>query len=135
MRLEDVLDEILAVLAAADVGLNVPDDQGVRGGPPAPYVELPEITYGESGPGLDRIADYGLMIIFGPATNSQVFRLALAFASSGGEQSVKLMLEAHQWQTCGTVFVKSAEPSLETERGGNPAIAYTFHIDITGRPG
>lgn len=131
-----MLDELFGVLDAADIGLNVPGDgPGVRGGLPAPYVELPEITYGESGPGLDRLTDLSLMIIFGPADNANVFELALQHASSGGPKSIKVLLEQHAWTTCGTFFVKSAEPSIETERGNNPALAYTFHIDVTGRPG
>ncbi len=76
-----LMDEIFEVLATAGIGLNVPgesDRGGVRAGPPAPYVELPEVTYGEPGPGLDRIKDLGLTVIFGPANNVKVFRTALA---------------------------------------------------------
>lgn len=135
MRLDDFLDELFAVLEDADIGLNVPDGQGVHAGPPAPYVQLPEVMYGESGPGLDRIPDLGLTVIFGQASNSAVFKLALQYASSGGTTSLKVLLEQHAWTSCGTVFVRSAEPSTEIDRGGNPALAYTFHIDITGRPG
>lgn len=127
------LDEVFATLDAAAIGLNVPTDKGgVRAGPPAPYVELPEITYGEPGPGLDRITDLGITIVFGPANNVQVFRLALAYASPSGSKSVAAALQSHAWTSCGTVFVKSAEPSVETVQGSNPSIAYTFHLDITG---
>lgn len=136
MRLDVVFEEIFATLDAADIGLNVPSDgPGVRGGLPAPYAELPEITYGDGGRGLDRIEDLGLMIVFGPATNAATFKLALQHASSGGPKSVEVILQSHVWVSCGTLFVRRAVPSLETERGGNPALAYTFHIDITGRPG
>lgn len=133
MNLPDLMDEIFAVLDAADIGLNVPGDgPGVRGSVPAPYVELPEITYGEPGPGLDRISELGVTVVFGPANNATVFRTALDYASPSGAHSIRAALEAHTWTSCGTVYVRRAEPSLETVAGGNPAIAYTFHLDITG---
>jgi hypothetical protein len=135
MNLALLFDEIFTVLDAAAIGLNVPTDgHGVRGGPPAPYVELPMITYGEGGPGLDRITDCGLLVVFGPANNPIVFRLALEYASTTGTNSIKAALEAHHWTHCGTLFVRSAEPTMETVTGNNPAIAYTFHIDVTGAP-
>lgn len=133
MNLVAFYDEIFDTLAAADIGLNVPDDgPGVHASVPAPYVELPDISYQEPGPGLDRITDLGLTIIFGQANNREVFRTALAYASTSGPLSVPLALRAHAWVSVGTVFVRSAEPTLETIRGGNPLIAYTFHLDITG---
>lgn len=133
MNLASVMDEIFAVLEAADIGLNVPGDgPGVRGGIPAPYVELPDVTYGEPGPGLDRVPDLGLTVVFGPANNATVFRTALLYASPSGTQSIRAALMAHTWTSCGTLFVARAEPSLETVAGQNPAIAYTFHLDITG---
>lgn len=136
MRLDLIFDEIFSVLSGAGIGLNVPaDGPGVRGGIPAPYLELPEITYGEAGRGMDRLTDVGLVILVGRANNADSYRDALEYASSGGPKSVKILLEAHTWTTCGTVFVRSGEPSIETEQGGNPLLAYTFHIDITGRPG
>lgn len=133
MDLVAFFDEVFTALDAADIGLIVPSDKGgTRAGPPSPYVELPEITYGEPGPGLDRIKDLSITVIFGPANNAQIFRLALAYASPGGTKSIPAALRAHTWESCGTVFVKSAEPSIEDVQGRNPAIAYTFHLDITG---
>lgn len=133
MNLALVMDEIFATLEAANIGLNVPGDgPGVRGGVPAPYVELPEIKYGLPGPGLDRIEDLGLTVVFGPANNATVFRTALLYASPSGPESIRAVLMAHTWTSCGTLFVARAEPTLENVAGANPAIAYTFHLDITG---
>lgn len=133
MDLAAFFDEIFQVLDAAGIGLVVPvDGPGVHGDVPAPYTQLPDITYCEPGPGLHRIPDLGLMVVFGPANNATVFRLALEYASPAGAKSVRQALEAHTWVTVGTVFVKSAEPSTEILRGANPALAYTFHIDVTG---
>lgn len=133
MDLGALMDEIFATLDAAGIGLHVPGEgSGVRARPPSPYIELPEIIYGEPGPGLDRITDLGITVIFGPANNAKVFRTALAYASPGGALSIPAALRAHAWVSCGTVFVKSAEPSIETVQGSNPAIAYTFHLDVTG---
>jgi hypothetical protein len=133
MILADLYDEIFEVLDAADIGLNVPGDgPGTRSGPPAPYVELPDITYAAGGPGNHRIDDLGLMIIVGPANNRQTYRLALELASTTGTKSIPARLAAHTWVHCGTLFVARAEATLETVQGGNPAFAYTFHLQITG---
>lgn len=135
MNLPDLFDELFEVLDAAAIGLHVPTEKGgSRGRPPAPYVELPEITYGAAGPGLDRITDLGLTVVFGPANNPTVFRTALEYASTTGPKSVPAALMAHAWVSCHTLFVRSAEPSIESLQGGNPSIGYTFHIDITGAP-
>lgn len=136
MRLRAIFDEAFAVLAAADIGLTVPRNEvGVHTEPPSPYLSLPEVTYGEAGRGLDRLTDLALIVIVGPANNPETFDLALEFASSGGPKSIPVLLQEHTWTSCGTLFVRSAEPSIETERGNNPALAYTFHLDVTGRPG
>lgn len=135
MNLLAFIDEVFAVLDAADIGLNVPDDRGgVRAGPPSPYIELPNITYGDAGPGLDRIPDLGITVVFGPANNVKVFRLALEYASTTGDKSIRAALQGHTWESVGTVWVRSAEPAIEQMQGSNPSIAYTFHLDITGAP-
>lgn len=127
-----LMDELFTVLETAGIGLNVPDDRGgVRAGPPSPYMELPELVYGEPGPGLDRIPDLGCTVIFGPANNAKVFKTALAYASPAGDYSIPAALLAHEWVAAGTVWVTRAEPSIENVQGNNPSIAYTFHLDIT----
>ncbi len=133
LLLADVVDEIFTVLDAAAIGLHVPGEgSGVRARPPAPYVELPTIQYQQPGPGQHRIDDLGLTIIFGPANNATVFRKALEYASPSGPKSVRAALHAHDWTTCGTLFVTSAEPGVEIVQGQNPALSYTFKIQITG---
>lgn len=134
MNLADLLDEIWEVLEDVP-GLNVPDDgPGVRTVPPAPYLELPDVTYGEYGNGLDRIPDFGLTVVFGPAGNAAVFRTALEAASTTGTRSIPAALRAHDWTTCHTLRVGNAEPATVNERGANPAVAYVFHLDISGAP-
>jgi hypothetical protein len=134
MNLAAFYDEIFQVLeAATGLGLTVPGETGARAGQePSPYVELPDVEYQEPGPGLHRIPDLGLTIVFGPATNPAVFRTALAAASTSGAGSVWAALRAHTWTSVGTVFCRRAEPTTEIVRGSNPQIAYTFHLDITG---
>lgn len=132
LLLADLMDEILSVLDAANIGLVVPSKGGVRARPPAPYVELPTINYQQPGPGISRIPEFGLVVIFGPANNPEVFRTALEYASPGGPKSIRAALHAHDWVKCGTLFVTSAEPGIEVVQGQNPAISYTFKIDITG---
>jgi hypothetical protein len=135
MNLADFLDEIFLVLEDVP-GLHVPDDgPGVySGGYPAPHVELPEVSFGEYGAGLDRIPDLGLVIAFGPVNNPQVFRAALEHASTSGARSIPAALLAHEWESCHTVRVARAEPDIVEPRGGNPLLAYVFHLDISGAP-
>lgn len=135
MNLADLLDEVWAVLEDVP-GLHVSDDgPGVgAGGYPAPYIELPEIKYGDLGPGLDRIEDLGLTIAFGPATNASVFRSALEYASTSGARSITAALLAHHWVACHTLVPRWAEPTTLEPRGANPLLGYVFHLDITGAP-
>ena len=134
MNLADFLDEVWGVLAAVP-GLNVPSDgPGVHSGPPAPFVELPDVTYGEYGPGLDRIPDLGVTVVFGPANNAETFRLALEHASTRGVRSIPAVLAAHKWTSCHTVRVGRAEPTTVEIRERNTALAYVFHLDISGAP-
>lgn len=133
MNLVTFFDEIFDVLEAAGIGLTIPDDgPGVRASPPAPYVQLPTLAYQDPGPGLHRIPDLELSIVFGQANNTQVFRTALAYASPAGPLSVRAALHAHDWVSVGTVYVTGADPFLEALAAGNPLIAYTFHLDVTG---
>lgn len=132
MNLPDLLDEIFGVLEDVP-GLNVPETPGVQARMPSPSVELPEVVYGEHGPGLDRISDLVLMIIFGQPNNAQVFRSALEYASTSGARSIRAALQAHAWEACSTLYVARAEPIVDTFNG-HPGLAYAFHIQITGRP-
>jgi hypothetical protein len=94
---------------------------------------LPTIMYQEPGPGLQRIEDLVLTVVFGPANNPKVFRTALEYAStSGTSRSLWAAIRAHTWTTVGTLFVRSAEPNTDSLRDSNPQVAYDFHIDITG---
>jgi len=134
MNLADVLDEIWVVLEDVP-GLHVPDDgPGVHASAPAPFVELPEVSYGDLGAGLDRIEDLGLTVVFGPANNAQTFRTALEFASTSGARSIPAALLGHQWASCHTLVPRRAEPTIVEPRGSNPQLAYVFHLDITGAP-
>lgn len=133
MNLNTFLDEIFTVLGAADIGLTIPDETGARAGePPAPYVMLPAINYQEPGPGLHRIEDLVLTVVFGPANNPKVFRTALEYASTSGANSLWAAVRGHTWTSVGTVFIRRAEPNIDSLRDSNPQVAYDFHIDITG---
>ncbi len=133
MNLNDFFDEMFGVLDAAAIGLTIPDETGARAGePPAPYVMLPSINYQEPGPGLHRIEDLVVTVVFGPANNPKVFRTALEYASTTGAKSLWAAVRTHTWTSVGTLFIRSAEPNLESLRDSNPQVAYDFHIDITG---
>ncbi len=133
MRLDLVVEEVYGVFATVD-GINVaPDGAGVLATPPAPYVELPELVFGEYGAGLDRLTMM-VTVVFGPANNTQTFTKALQYASSSGPLSIRAALRAHSWSTCSTLFVRRAEPTITESRASNPELGYTFHLDISGRP-
>ena len=135
MILPDLLDEIWGVLEGIP-GLNVSDDGpgSGSGATPAPALELPDITYGQYGPGLDSIPELGLVVVFGPANNERVYREALEAASTSGARSVPAALAAHDWTSCHTLRVARAEPMTIERRAGSLALAYTFVLEITGAP-
>lgn len=135
MILTDLLDEIWGVLEDIP-GLNVSDDGpgSGSGAMPAPHLELPEITYGQYGPGLDSIPDLALIVVFGPANSERVYREALEAASTTGARSIPLALAGHDWTACHTLRVAMAIPTTIEQRGGNLALAYEFHLHITGAP-
>ena len=133
MNLADVLDELWVVLGEDVPGIHVTGEgPGVHAGPPSPYVELPDVVYGDLGAGLDRIADLALTIVFGPANNVNVYRMALEYASTSGPKSIPAALLAHEWVACHTLRPGRAEPATVEGRGSNPQLAYIFHLDITG---
>lgn len=130
MRLDEVLDELWVCLETV-AGLNVADDgPGVHARPPAPATELPAVTYGAYGAGLDKVT-LGLLVAFGQPNNAQTFRDALEFASTSGPRSIPAALLAYEWTTCHTVRCDNAEPVLDTING-HPMVAYQFIITITG---
>lgn len=131
MNLAALADELFAVLEGVP-GLNVPTPGVGNVSPPAPYVELPEVVYGEHGAGLDGISDLGLTVFFGPANNPRVFRDALTYASTTGDRSIPAALLAHRWTSCHTLRPGRAEPVIDTAAGSNPMLGYTFHLEITG---
>jgi hypothetical protein len=133
VRLDLFFDELFTVLDAADIGLTVPNDgPGVRATPPAPYVMLPAIDYQSPGPGLHAVEDLVVTVVFGPANNAEVFRTALRYASTSGDRSLWAAIRGHTWTNVGTLFIRRAEPNIDTVRDSNPQIAYDFHMHITG---
>jgi hypothetical protein len=135
MNLADLLDEIWEVLEGIP-GLNVSDDGpgSAAGGTPAPHLELPALVYGQYGSGLDAIPDLGLVVVFGPANNELVYRQALEAASTSGARSIPLALKNATFTACHTLRVAGADPLTIEQRGGNLALAYEFHLHITGAP-
>ena len=132
MRLDELMDELFTVLEDVP-GLNTVEAGVTRVSPPAPYIDLPNITYGSMGPGLDRIPDLELVVYFGQPTERGVFRDALEYASTSGPRSIPAALAAHEWTTCHTLRVGSAERTVDNVNG-HPALGYVFHLDITGAP-
>lgn len=126
-----ILDEILTCMTGIP-GLNVPDDTGkTLFAPPGPMISLPEITYGSDGAGIDRITDLQLTVFVGPTANPEVYRRALAYASTDGDLSVWAAVRAYDWTTLDTAYVTRAEPTVD-DPAGRSLLGYIFHIDITG---
>jgi hypothetical protein len=131
VNLSDLLDEVFDVLAGVP-GLTAPGAGTVRITPPAPYAELPEVTYGAHGNGLDALA-LEIAVYFGQPTERGVFSTALEYASTSGAKSIPAALEAHSWAACDTLYVRSAAPAVDNV-SGHPLLGYVFTLDITGRP-
>lgn len=130
MRLDDFLDELWSVLGDVP-GLNV-DAAGAIGSAPAPYAELPEITYGQHGHGLNGVR-LRLVVWFGQPNNTEVYADALEYASDEGTRSIPAALSAHTWTTVHTCRAASATPVVDTINN-HPALAYEFLLDVTGAP-
>lgn len=128
MRLDDFSDELFEVLGDVP-GLNVPQPGDIAT-PPTPYIELPEVTYGQHGAGLNGVT-LTMLVAFGQPNNPEVFRDALEYASDEGTRSIPAALLAHQWTTVHTVRAESVRPVLDTVQG-HLQLAYEFTLQITG---
>lgn len=131
MNLSDLMDEVFAVLSGVD-GLNDSGPGVVRLTPPAPFAELPDITYGAHGNGLDALA-LEVAVYFGQPTERGVFARALEYASTSGAKSIPAALRAHPWTACDTLFCRRADRTIDVVTG-HPMLGYVFTLDITGRP-
>ncbi len=130
MDVELVMDELEQALRTIE-GLRV-CVVGEHPKPPAAYVSFPEtIVYDkEYGRGSDEINLQAVLII--GQTNARNTRRALAaYCDGNGNQSVKTVLEAFDYQTCDVVVVPSVEFDVVT-LARIDYMAALFSIQVTG---
>lgn len=132
MNVSDVLAELLT--AVAGTGIRVPPRWGDRpaGGPMA-LVDLPtKVIFDAGGRGFDRFPDVAVIVLGGSPTVPGSFREIAGYADGTGAKSVKQVLEAYPYTTCGAVRVAEATPDVVTVDGLDH-LAWIFHVDVTGR--
>lgn len=130
MDVELVMDELEQALGTIEgLRVMVVDQAPV---PPAAYVSYPEsIAYdNEYGRGSDTM-DLQAVLVIG-RTNARATRKALAaYCDGNGNQSVKTVLEAFDYQTCDVVTVPSVEFDV-VRVGAIDYMAALFAIKVTG---
>jgi hypothetical protein len=132
MNLDDVMDEVAAVLAQIS-GLRVhayPPDSLTD---PAGYVSYPQSvdfdqTYGR---GEDQFTDLPMVLVASRVTDRAARTTVSRWAAGSGAQSVKAHMEAHTWQSCDDLTVTSCEFDIETI-AGQPYLAAVFKATVVG---
>lgn len=130
MNLNDVADEIAAQLDTI-AGLRVFGYPPPSVTPPAGIVSYPEAvafdaTYGR---GMDRIADWPLMVVVGRATDRAAREGVYEYASGTGDNSVKAVIEGGTYTSLADVRVSHVEFDV-VSIGAVPYIAAIFHLEI-----
>ncbi len=132
MKLQDVMDEIGAVLRRLD-GVEVfaflPNDAPM----PAAMVGFPgEVTYDRAmGRGMDQI-QLPVVVLVGSMDEESTRNAVCEFIDGDGPRAVKAVLEQHEGETFGRLIVRSANVQ-PWPNGGVTAMAAIFVIDIYGR--
>lgn len=132
MNLNNVADELAAALDTI-AGLRVFGYPPPTVTPPAGIVSYPErvdfdATYGR---GMDRIADWPLMVVVGKATDRAARERIYEYASGTGANSVKAVIEAATYTSLADVRVASVEFDVVSIAAVN-YIAAIFHLEIAG---
>lgn len=127
-----IAEEIATVLRTID-GLDVDAYPPATITPPRGIVSYPEnimfdLTYGR---GMDRIPDWPVWVVVGRVNSKTARQRIMAYAASVGAVSFKVVLEAHDWQSCDELTVKSVGFDVITIAGVD-YIAAGFHLDIAG---
>ena len=135
MNLDDVAEEIRAALGTID-GLSTPEWGVQRIHPPAAVIALPEevtydLTYGR---GMDRIEDWQVLVLVANPTRPEARRQIARYADGAGAQSVKAAIEAHEYEHCDSVTVKSAAFDV-VSYAGTEYLAVMFPLDVAGKGG
>lgn len=130
MDLEAVMDELGQALATID-GLRVAVI-GEKPLPPAAYVSYPEVinydlTYGRGSDSMDLQA----VVIVGQTKAKNTRRLLAAYSDGNDTGSVKTVLEAFDYQTCGPVTVPSVDFDV-IRLGAVDYMAAMFAIHVVG---
>lgn len=132
MNLNDVANELTAQLDTI-AGLTVFGYPPPTVSPPAGIVSYPDrldfdATYGR---GMDRIADWPLMVVVGKATDRSARKRIYEYASATGASSVKAVIEGGTYTSLADVRVASVEFDVVSIAAVG-YIAAIFHLEIAG---
>lgn len=133
MDLNAVADEITTVLDTI-AGLRVTGQPPGSITPPAGFLDYPQsVDFDETyGRGMDRIRDWQVFVVVGPATERSARDRIYEYASATGAKSVKTVLEAAAYTSLNELRVASVEFGF-ISIGGIDYIGATFHLDIAGQ--
>ncbi len=130
MIVTEVLAEIMT--AAAATGATAPNRWGERAPrPPMILVELPEQVVYDSGGKFTRYADVPVAVLVGDPTQPSSFRAAAAYLDDESPASLKLAIEAHEYESCATVRVATGSVEVFTLQGQD-FLGALVHVDVTG---
>lgn len=132
MKLNDVMDEVAEVLGAI-TGLRVFGYPPPTVSPPAGIVSYPEsIDYDQTyGRGMDRISGLPVLLVVGKATERSAREKVAGWAAGSGPNSVKAVLEAHEWTSCDVLTVTECIFDVVTIAAID-YLAAMFSLDIAG---
>jgi hypothetical protein len=138
VNIEAVHAEMAAKLRAADIGLNITTYQAENISPPAVLFDVPDrYLYSQlHGRGADLVT-LPVMLLLGKASARSARTKAHAFATSGGPQSIKVILDnttTNVYDSCDAVTVRECEID-NIEVASVVYLGIVFKVDIFGPGG
>lgn len=132
MNLNEVMDEVAEVLGTI-TGLRVFGYPPPTVSPPAGIVSYPEsVDYDQTyGRGMDRINGLPVILVVGKATDRSARDKVAGWAAGSGPNSVKAVLEAHDWDSCDVLSVTDCTFDVVTIAAID-YLAAMFSLDVAG---
>lgn len=138
MNIEAVHEEMAAKLRAAAIGLNITTYQAESVSPPAVLFDVPDgYRYNQlHGRGAELVT-LPVMLLVGKSSARSARAKVNAFATSGGPQSIKAILDntnTNVYDSCHAVTVRECEID-NIEVAGIVYLGIVFKVDIFGPGG
>lgn len=133
MNLYAVMKEAAEVLGEIS-GLRVEDHPSKSVVAPAGYVSYPQsVDYDQTyGRGYDKFTGLPMTLLFSEVTGRTAAEVAGDWSDGANPQSVKALMEQHDWRSCSEFRVTGCTFDVETV-GAVPYLAVVFTADIMGR--